>query len=82
MSSVAAAASSSRFIDGGVIVVQALGRRAINLLAPESRGRVNGLYTGLFFVGSAAGATIAGPALAHWGWPVRPGQFRLINPFA
>lgn len=57
------------FIDGGVIADQALGRRAINLLAPESRGRVNGLYTGLFFVGSAVGATIAGPALAHWGWP-------------
>lgn len=57
------------FIDGGVIADQALGRRAINLLAPESRGRVNGLYTGLFFVGSAIGATIAGPALAHWGWP-------------
>ncbi|SDH79411.1 MFS transporter [Paraburkholderia phenazinium] len=56
-------------IDGGVIADQALGRRAINLLAPQSRGRVNGLYTGLFFIGSACGAAIAGPALARWGWP-------------
>lgn len=56
-------------IDGGVIADQALGRRAINLLAPESRGRVNGLYTGLFFIGSACGAAIAGPALARWSWP-------------
>jgi predicted MFS family arabinose efflux permease len=30
---------------------------------------VNGLYTGLFFIGSACGAAIAGPALARWGWP-------------
>lgn len=56
-------------IDGGVIADQALGRRAINLLAPQSRGRVNGLYTGLFFIGSAGGAAVAGPALARWGWP-------------
>ncbi len=67
--SIAMLAVAAFFIDGGVIADQALGRRAINLLAPESRGRVNGLYTGLFFVGSAIGATIAGPALAHWGWP-------------
>ncbi|MGQ7934896.1 MFS transporter [Paraburkholderia sp. D1E] len=67
--SIAMLAVAAFFIDGGVIADQALGRRAINLLAPESRGRVNGLYTGLFFIGSALGATIAGPALAHWGWP-------------
>lgn len=67
--SIAMLAAAAFFIDGGVIADQALGRRAINLLAPQSRGRVNGLYTGLFFVGSAVGASIAGPALAHWGWP-------------
>ncbi|WGS53111.1 MFS transporter [Paraburkholderia sp. D15] len=67
--SIGVLAGAAFFIDGGVIADQALGRRAINLLAPESRGRVNGLFTGLFFVGSAVGATIAGPALAHWGWP-------------
>jgi predicted MFS family arabinose efflux permease len=69
VTSIAMLAVAAFFIDGGVIADQALGRRAINLLAPESRGRVNGLYTGLFFVGSAIGATIAGPALARWGWP-------------
>ncbi len=56
-------------IDGGVVADQALGRRAINLLAPQSRGRVNGLFTGLFFIGGACGAAVAGPALALWGWP-------------
>jgi predicted MFS family arabinose efflux permease len=61
-------AVSAFFLDSGVIADQTLGRRAINLLAPQSRGRVNGLYTGLFFVGGALGATLAGPTLAHWGW--------------
>ncbi|WP_166618357.1 MFS transporter [Paraburkholderia madseniana] len=69
VASITMLAVAAFFIDGGVIADQALGRRAINLLAPESRGRVNGLYTGLFFVGSAVGATSAGPALARWGWP-------------
>jgi predicted MFS family arabinose efflux permease len=68
VASIALLAAAAFFIDGGVIADQALGRRAINLLAPESRGRVNGLYTGLFFLGSAVGATIAGPTFAHWGW--------------
>jgi predicted MFS family arabinose efflux permease len=69
VASIAMLAVAAFFLDGGVIADQALGRRAINLLAPESRGRVNGLYTGLFFVGSAIGATIAGPVLARWRWP-------------
>lgn len=69
VASIALLAAAAFFIDGGVIADQALGRRAINLLAPESRGRVNGLYTGLFFVGGGVGATITGPAFAHWGWP-------------
>lgn len=62
------AAASAFMLDAGVIADQALGRRAINLLAPESRGRVNGLFTGLFFIGGAAGATLSGPTLAALGW--------------
>ncbi|WP_025596435.1 MFS transporter [Burkholderia sp. WSM2230] len=55
-------------LDLGVIGDQAMGRRAVNLLSPHARGRVNGLFTGLFFVGSAIGALLAGPAwaLGHW----------------
>ncbi|WP_206956363.1 MFS transporter [Trinickia acidisoli] len=64
----ALAAASAFLLDAGVIADQALGRRAINLLAPETRGRVNGLFTGLFFVGSAVGAALAGPVLASIGW--------------
>ncbi|CAB3777462.1 hypothetical protein LMG28688_00366 [Paraburkholderia caffeinitolerans] len=62
-------AVAALLIDGGVVGDQSIGRRAINLLAQESRGRVNGLYTGLFFVGSAVGATLAGPVLARFDWP-------------
>jgi len=55
-------------LDLGVIGDQTLGRRAINLLRPEARGRVNGLFTGLFFLGAAAGSGVAGVAWAHFGW--------------
>ena len=64
----AIAGASAFLLDAGVIADQALGRRAINLLAPESRGRVNGLFTGLFFIGSAIGAALSGPTLASIGW--------------
>jgi predicted MFS family arabinose efflux permease len=56
-------------LDGGAIADQAIGRRAINMLRPEARGRVNGLFTGIFFLGGSAGALCAGPAWAWGGWP-------------
>jgi predicted MFS family arabinose efflux permease len=62
-------AVSAFLIDSGVVGDQAIGRRAINLLTQASRGRVNGLFTGLFFVGSAVGASLAGPVLARFDWP-------------
>ena len=34
----------------GVMGDQTLVRRAVNLVNPEARGRVNGLYTGIFFL--------------------------------
>jgi predicted MFS family arabinose efflux permease len=55
-------------LDLGVIADQTLGRRAVNLLQPAARGRLNGLYTGIFFVGGAAGAAAAGPLATHLGW--------------
>lgn len=55
-------------LDAGVIADQTIGRRAINLLDPAARGRLNGLYTGLFFLGSSAGAAISGIAWARGGW--------------
>lgn len=55
-------------LDLGVIADQTLGRRAINLLRPEARGRMNGLFTGLFFLGGAAGSALSGFAWNAWGW--------------
>ncbi|WP_143524068.1 MFS transporter [Rhizobium rhizosphaerae] len=55
-------------LDLGVIADQTLGRRAINLLRPEARGRTNGLFTGLFFLGGAAGSALSGFAWNAWGW--------------
>ncbi|MDF2598217.1 MAG: major facilitator superfamily 1 [Methylobacterium brachiatum] len=55
-------------LDLGVIADQTLGRRAINMLQPEARGRLNGLFTGLFFLGAAFGSSLSGLAWIHAGW--------------
>jgi predicted MFS family arabinose efflux permease len=55
-------------LDVGVIADQTLGRRAVNLACPQARGRLNGLYTGLFFVGGSVGSALAGIAWAEEGW--------------
>lgn len=55
-------------LDMGVTGDQTLGRRAINLLRPEARGRINGLFVGVFFLGGAAGSALAGAAWTLGGW--------------
>jgi len=55
-------------LDAGATGDQTLGRRSINLLNPEARGRINGLFVGLFFLGGAVGSTVAGFAWAWGGW--------------
>ena len=55
-------------LDAGTIADQALGRRAVNLLRAEARGRINGLYTGVFFIGGAIGSAVAGMVWAQAGW--------------
>jgi len=57
-------------VDIGVIGDQTLGRRAVNLLAQEARGRVNALFVGIFFLGGAAGSGVAGYAWTQGGWPL------------
>jgi predicted MFS family arabinose efflux permease len=59
---------SAVLLDIGVVGDQTLGRRAVNLLQPEARGRLNGLFVGLFFLGGAVGSTVAGVAGAWGGW--------------
>jgi hypothetical protein len=55
-------------LDAGTIGEQTLGRRAITLLRPDAVGRLNGLFTGLFFVGGALGSFLAELAWGHGGW--------------
>jgi len=57
-------------LDVGITGDQILGRRAVNLLQPEARGRINGLFVGLFFIGGGIGAATAGFAWIYGGWPM------------
>jgi predicted MFS family arabinose efflux permease len=52
----------------GITTDQTLGRRAINLLRPEARGRLNALFVAIFFVGGAVGAAAAFAAWSYGGW--------------
>lgn len=65
---IATLAMAAFIVDLGVIGDQTLGRRLVNLLNPDARGRLNGLYTGLFFVGSAVGSALGGSMYARFGW--------------
>jgi predicted MFS family arabinose efflux permease len=60
--------ASAFLLDVGVVSDQTLGRRIVNLLQPEARSRLNGLFVGLFFLGGAAGSALAGFAWAWGGW--------------
>ncbi len=55
-------------LDAGAIGDQTLGRRAVNMLDPDKRSRLNGLFVGVFFVGGSVGAVTAGIAWAFAGW--------------
>ncbi|WP_027054717.1 MFS transporter [Mesorhizobium erdmanii] len=60
--------ASAVLLDIGVTGDQTLGRRAVNLLRPEARGRLNGLFVGIFFIGGAIGSLLAGVAWTWGGW--------------
>lgn len=47
-----------------------LGQRAIYSLGSEARGRLNGLFMSIFFVGGAIGSFLAGLSYAYGGWDV------------
>jgi predicted MFS family arabinose efflux permease len=60
--------AASILMDLGVVADQTLGRRAMITLRPEAAGRLNGLFTGSFFVGGAVGSGVTGLAWVHGGW--------------
>jgi predicted MFS family arabinose efflux permease len=59
---------AAMLLDAGVTADQTIGRRAINLLNAQARGRLNGLFVGTFFVGGALGSVLSGLAWAQAGW--------------
>ena len=61
-------AAAAVLLDIGITSDQTLGRRAVNLLRPEARGRLNGLFVGLFFIGGATGAATVAFAWPLGGW--------------
>lgn len=55
-------------LDFAVSANLVLGQRVIFALAPEFRGRLNGLYMATFFCGGAVGSALGGWVYAHYGW--------------
>lgn len=55
-------------LDVGITADQTLGRRAVNLLHAEARGRINGLFVALFFIGGGVGSAAASLAWSFGGW--------------
>ena len=57
-------------VDFGVQANVVLGMRAIFALAPEARGRLNGVYIATFFAAGALGSAVGAWAFARGGWPL------------
>ena len=55
-------------LDVGVLGVQTIGRILINQMNPAARGRINGVFVGVFFIGGAIGSAAAGMLWAWHGW--------------
>ena len=55
-------------LDAAVQVCQVLSLRAIYTLAPESRGRLNGLFIAAAFVGGATGSGLSPEIYTYHGW--------------
>lgn len=59
---------SAILLDAAVTCHLVLGQRALFSLAPEIRGRLNGLYVATIFVGGALGSFLGAWSFAEGGW--------------
>ncbi|WP_445292024.1 MFS transporter [Bdellovibrio sp. GT3] len=59
---------SAILLDAGITATLVLGQRAIFSLKPEYRGRLNGLYVAIIFVGGSIGSYAGAWAYSHGGW--------------
>lgn len=66
--SLAALAVSAILLDAGVSAHLVLGQRAIFSLPSELRGRLNGLYIAIIFIGGAIGSSLGVWAYSKGGW--------------
>jgi predicted MFS family arabinose efflux permease len=55
-------------IDAGLVINFVLSQRAIYGPRPESRSRIGGLFTAIFFTGGAIGSALAAASLVLSGW--------------
>lgn len=65
---IALLAGAALVLDAGGTADQTVSRRAINLLSPAMRARLNALYVAVFFVGGGAGSVASGVAWSWGGW--------------
>jgi len=61
---------SAILLDAGITANLVLGQRAIFSLRAKYRGRLNGLYVAIIFVGGAIGSSAGVWAYSHGGWPM------------
>ena len=59
---------SAILIDAGLVTNFVLSQRVIYSARPESRSRIGGLFTALFFLGGALGSVLATASFAAGGW--------------
>jgi predicted MFS family arabinose efflux permease len=55
-------------LDAAVQLCQVLSLRSIYMLAPESRGRLNGLFIACAFLGGSTGSGLAPAMYTFYGW--------------
>lgn len=58
----------ANILDAGITANLVLSQRAIFSLEPKHRGRINGLFVAMIFVGGGIGSSLGVWAYAHGGW--------------
>jgi predicted MFS family arabinose efflux permease len=71
--SVAALALAAVLVDFGLVTNFVLSQRSIYAPRPESRSRIGGVFTAIFFTGGAAGSAVASSSLVLGGWHLTTG---------
>jgi predicted MFS family arabinose efflux permease len=68
LQSIALLIGAAILIDAGLVINFVLSQRAIYGPRPESRSRIGGLFTAIFFTGGAIGSALAAASLVLGGW--------------